>query len=103
MKNYMIVERPVAQERVVISTSFKTHTKIVVENRNNLTKLRQLIKDEFPFRTVFDPFYLRLEVHGNIPIDRLAILTTRAGLSKAKITYTSPTIYDVYEFDGEKL
>lgn len=103
MKSYMIVNRPVAQERVVISTSFNAPTKIVVENRDALTKLRQLIKDEFRFKTVFDPFYLRLEVRGNIPIDRLAILTTRAGLSKAKITYTSPTIYDVYEFDGEKL
>ena len=103
MKHYMVVNRPVAQEIVVISTSFNTHTKIVVENRNALTKLRQLIKDEFRFRTVFDPYCLRLEVRGNIPIDRLAILTTRAGLLKAKITYMSPTIYDVYEIDGEKL
>ena len=103
MKSYMIVNRPVAQERVVISTPFNRPTKIVVENRGALTKLRQLIKDEFQFKTVFVPFYLRLEVRGNIPVDRLAILITRAGLSKAKITYTSPTIYDVYEFDGEKL
>lgn len=103
MKNYMIVEHPTNKGRMMIYTSFNAPKQIKIKNRVSLQQLTQLIKDEFSFQVMENLYFCNIEVYGYIPPDRLSILIGRVGFSRVKITYISPTTYDVYKIDGDKL